>query len=65
MLTLYFGAPKTLRISLRIFIRAYDLTILCYAVVFRSVRESVVARGRQKGGEAQEHGFQMQFEPGF
>jgi len=25
----------------------------------------VAARWRQKGGEAQEHGFQMQFEPDF
>lgn len=39
--------------------------IRCLTVGFRSVRESVAARWRQKGGEAQEHGFQMQLEPDF
>lgn len=29
----------------------------------RSVRESVAARGRQKGGKTQEHGVQVQLEP--
>lgn len=48
--------------------RAYNNVVLLirrFTAVFRSVRESVATRWRQKGGEAQEHGFQMQFEPDF
>lgn len=37
--------------------------MFCLFFFSRSLRKSVAARGREKGGKAQEYGIQMQPEP--